>query len=205
MSRDEQVLVVVISVTELLFYSLFYINLISTAPCKFEQVEPKLDHQHVTNVASEDMAALAAFKGYLKYPPESSENRTDSSYITLEHISTGLDDSASRLSLGSKCASIILKTFDRDNGYTEIVGFFLLLEHPTRDMSACATNSPGIIYRTNRHYRCSKPIALNCYETHVRPSPRIMVVLRLNFLEFEINGDQRDVREGKYTRQAQDC
>lgn len=205
MHRGETVLVVVVQVAELLSFIFYLVNIILSEPCGLVKVKPNLKHERVKIIPSVDLKALASLKGFIAYPPDLSDNRTDFGYISLEHLSTSIDESGSRLIIDAKCASLILKVFQRNEGQIEVVSLFLTLQHPTMGFSDCIIANPKMLYREGSHYRCNRSSSFNCYATRLRPPPDVLTILQLEHLEFEIGGDPSSVQNRKFSTPVQDC
>lgn len=184
--------------------------------CDLAEAQPP--NEAVKNLATKDNKNLANFVGNLKFVKSDKDKDPKKVYLTLKLDGIELSKDSNKLSLESECASIELETADNSRvsamsvAYTDVDG----------KSQKCSVVEPNINWAKEKHYSCQKPKTYNCVAASPSPSPnpppspapapgppkddaKLIAVLTVSDLEFEINGKPDSIKDGKFSTDADIC
>lgn len=175
--------------------------------CQFSTSKP--NSSVPKQVASQDFRALASFSGYLKL---STRDNSKEYYLALElaGLATGGTETRPTLDLLAKCATIKLTLGESLESEIEVRYVDVALKVPwhdphqdseaptSRTWETCSNLFPGITYAKGEGFTCRSGKQLKCLTSEV-------VVLVIDSIAFEMNGDPNKIRRHEYSKPLRPC
>lgn len=176
--------------------------------CLFTDVKPSLEKPG--NVASDTFTALASFSGFLGMYKDGKELYLP---LNLVKLSAEQDGLGYKINLWTDCAIVSLHALGDPAGYN-IDHIDVNLERPA-DLGntslaslgrwrQCRVGNTDISFSDRYGFSCNKPTQRTCpiVDNH-KEMP--LVVLMIQSIRFEIDGDSRLIRRGLYSKPPRYC
>lgn len=205
--KTKKILIIGAVVTSLILLAIILIVVISAAnkpTCNLEDFEP---WPETNNVASSNYKTLIDFAGYLIYSGDERLNQTDSwMALKLKSVETKTINGIHVMTMDLTCAQMEFQIFEK-NKIVRVAAAKVNLQRANLGFYQC--NIPEvkyINYHPDKHYACDKPLWFSCFapkKTFDRQ--QLILSLVIKGIQFEIDGNPEDHKEGNYSFPSSNC
>lgn len=163
------------------------------------------DLTKLSPVASDDNKNLVKFSGYVKYNDNNNktkDNEKPKIYLPLDLEKLEVSDGSTKAVVVNDCASLTL-TLKKDASKTIVVDSISVQVKKNNVLEElCRVKSTNIIMPDKKFYSCKKDTNYDCVGSDNKV---VVATLVAQYWELEVDGDQNRIKEGQFSKVANEC